>query len=73
MHSFSTFFKKFCSLIYCGRSEVIYKIKKTNSVTFQQFHCLTLDVANTGNNGAGNGSSISVDSCLNTYFTEEVK
>jgi hypothetical protein len=50
------------------RSEVVYKAKKTNSVTFQRFHCLTLDV------GAGGATgSITLESCLNTYFAEEVR
>lgn len=54
-----------CTYNIC-RSEVVYKAKKTNSVTFQQFHCLTLDVANAA------GASTSIDSCLNNYFAEEV-
>jgi hypothetical protein len=50
------------------RSEVVYKVKKTNSVTFQRFHCLTLDVLAGGATG-----SITLESCLNTYFAEEVR
>lgn len=55
-------------LTFC-RSEVVYKAKKTNSVTFQQFHCLTLDVAN----ARGGVGSTSIDSCLSSYFAEEVR
>lgn len=47
-------------------------MKKTNSVTFQQFHCLTLDVANAAA-GAGSGSTTSIDACLSNYFAEEVR
>ncbi len=55
----------FCDGAY--RSEVVYKAKKTNSVTFQRFHCLTLDVGTGGVTG-----TISLDTCLATYFAEEV-
>jgi hypothetical protein len=50
-----------------SRSEVVYKAKKTNSVTFQRFHCLTLDVGSGGATG-----TISLDTCLANYFAEEV-
>jgi hypothetical protein len=59
---------QFCfNLPLSSRSEVVYKAKKTNSVTFQRFHCLTLDVGSGGATG-----TISLDTCLANYFAEEV-
>jgi hypothetical protein len=48
-------------------SEVIYKAKKVRSITFQRFHCLTLDVLDKGKK-----SRTSVQQCLELYFKEEV-
>jgi len=53
---------------------VVYKAKKVNSVTFQQAHCLTLDLAGSGA-GAGAGASsgtVELETCLANYFAEEV-
>lgn len=44
----------------------MYQAKKTNSVTFQRFHCLTLDVGVGGITG-----TISLDTCLANYFAME--
>ena len=56
----------------------MYKAKKVNSTTFQRFHCLTLDVQGESNSGSGSGSGkkavgrLSISTCLDTYFKEEV-
>lgn len=50
---------------------MVYNVKKTSSVTFQQTHCITLDV-NAPNNGSGSGRSIELLTCLAKYFAEEV-
>lgn len=59
------------------RSVVTYKRKRTTSVTFQQFHCLTLDLNNTSVNASSSSSSsggvISIEQSLQQYFSEEVK
>ncbi|KAJ1425869.1 hypothetical protein B484DRAFT_450927 [Ochromonadaceae sp. CCMP2298] len=50
------------------RSGVSYKLKREDSVTFQQFHCLTLDV---GGGISASKASLSLMSCLENYFQEE--
>mmetsp|Transcript_33198 Transcript_33198/g.48034 ORF Transcript_33198/g.48034 Transcript_33198/m.48034 type:complete len:412 (+) Transcript_33198:284-1519(+) len=45
------------------RSEVQYRARRMCSVTFQRFHCLTLDVRK---------PRTSVEQCLELYFKEEV-
>eukprot|EP01036_Dinobryon_divergens_P022500 gene22500-30761_t len=55
------------------RSEVMYKAKKVNSITFQRFHCLTLDVqGESGRNGKKPSGRVSISTCLDMYFREEV-
>ncbi len=72
-NSLLTFFLfHFCAFFSCGRSEVVYKVKKVSSVTFQQTHCLTLDVNSPGHSATG-GRSIELTTCLANYFVEEVQ
>lgn len=55
----------------------MYKVKKVNSITYQRFHCLTLDVQNRGTASGSGGAdsrrpSLSLAHCLDAYFREEV-
>lgn len=47
-HSFTYLYIYTSIYLYIHRSEVSYKAKKVSSVTFQAFHCLTLNVQSTG-------------------------
>lgn len=51
------------------RSEVVYKTKKMCSITFQKFHCLTLNLRAPS---PGNGR-VTVRDALVNYFAEEVR
>lgn len=56
-----------------GRCRVNYKSKNMNSVTFQRFHCITLNIA--GDNlrrRTEKASSITLMEALTNFFTEEV-
>ena len=61
----------FAHTVPSRRSEVMYKAKKVNSITFQRFHCLTLDVQSESH-GKKAGGPLSISSCLDLYFREEV-
>lgn len=55
------------------RSEVVYKTKKMCSITFQKFHCLTLNLrAPSPGSGPAHGR-VTVRDALINYFAEEVR
>lgn len=56
------------------RSEVVYKTKKMCSITFQKFHCLTLNLRAPlpGSSGPTHGRVALRDALVN-YFAEEVR
>lgn len=51
---------------------MVYKAKKVNSVTFQQAHCLTLDLAGSGAGAGASSGTVELETCLANYFAEEV-
>lgn len=53
------------------RSEVVYKAKKTCSVTFQRLHCLTLSIGEYVQSSPSR-HTLSLDEALQNYFREEV-
>lgn len=55
------------------RSEVVYKTKKMCSITFQKFHCLTLNLRAPSPGSGPTHGRVTVRDALVNYFTEEVR